>query len=163
MNEEEYGSNPLLVPTRRLKARERAIFDRITNQFNHLRESDAEQLTQYSEASIRYENALKETQKHPVVTVPVVNRSTGNIIGEKTVRNPAYATLKEATQQMTALARRLLIDAHSAEKRQRLLTKNARAFAGSEQAPDPEDSFRGWDIEAADPEYAGLWSEEYRA
>jgi len=161
MNEEEYGSNPLLVPTRRLKARERAIFDRITNQFNHLRESDAEQLTQFAETAIRYETALKETRKRPVVIVPIVNRSSGNVVGEKTVRNPAYATLKEATQQMTALARRLLIDAHSAEKRQRLATKNAIAFAGSEQAPDPTDEFRGWDIEAADTEYAGLWSEEY--
>lgn len=121
-----------ITPTRRLTAKERKIFARVTAEFIHLQPSDAEQLTQFAEAVIRYETAAKETKKHPTVAVPVVNRATGNVTGEKIVRNPAFTTVKEAQSQMNALARRLMIDAYSAEKRQRLLTKKARALAAAE-------------------------------
>jgi len=121
-----------LEPTRRLTSKERRVFDRVSNEFEHLSVLDEEQLTQYAEAVIRYETALKQTRKHPTISVPVVNRSTGNVTGEKHVRNTAFATIKESLSQANTLARRLLIDAHSAEKRQRLLTKRARAAAGKE-------------------------------
>jgi hypothetical protein len=113
-----------LEPTRRLTTRERRVFDRVSNEPEHL--------TQYAEAVARYEDALKSTKKHALISVPVVNRSTGNVTGTKQIRNPAFATLKESLSQANTLARRLLIDAHSAEKRQRLLTKRARAAAGKE-------------------------------
>lgn len=121
-----------MTPTRRLKKAEREVFERVNSEFIHLTSTDAEQLTQYVEAVVRYEAALKQTTKHPTISVPVVNRSTGNITGEKIVRNPAFTTIKEAQSQMNALARRLMIDAHSAEKRQRMLTKRSRALAASE-------------------------------
>ena len=121
-----------ITPTRRLNASQRAIFDRVCADFIHLTSSDAEQLTQYAEAVVRYQTAEKETRKHPAISVPVINRSTGNPTGEKLVRNPAFSTLKDAQSQMNTLARRLLIDAASTEKRQRLLTKKARALAAAE-------------------------------
>lgn len=124
--------NETLTSTRRLSSKERAVFDRVTSEFVHLAASDAEQLTQYAEAVVRYQTAAKETKKSSTVSIPVVNRATGNVTGEKIIRNPAFATLKEALSQMNALARRLLIDAHSAEKRQRLLTKKARALVAAE-------------------------------
>ena len=124
-------TNPI-EPTRRLTSRERRVFDRVSNDFAHLSVIDEEQLTQYAEAVVRYEDALKSTKKHALISVPVVNRSTGNVTGEKLVRNPAFVTLKETLTQMNALARRLMIDAHSAEKRQRLLTKRAQALAAGE-------------------------------
>ena len=138
----------LLKPTRRLSTAERRIFDRIRREFVHLVTSDAEQLTQYAEAVARYETAAKEAKKHPTITVPVINRSTGNVVGEKIARNPAFATVKETQQQMNTLARRLLIDPASAEKRARLLTKKARALAASEQA------------QAAQIDAAPKWSQE---
>jgi len=104
-----------LRPTRRISTRERAVFDRILRDFRHLRPSDAEMLTQYAETVVRYEIAAKETKKQPVVSVPIVNRASGNVTGEKQTRNPAFATLRESQQQMTALARRLMIDAASIE------------------------------------------------
>jgi hypothetical protein len=86
---------------------------------------------------IRYEEATKETRKNPTVSTPVVNRATGNIVGERIIRNPAFATLKEAASAIRSLARRLMIDAHSAEKRLRLLTKKSRALVAAEsQAAD---------------------------
>jgi phage terminase small subunit len=124
--------NEAITPSRKLAAKERKIFDRVVSEFIHLQTSDAEQLTQYAEAVVRYEAAAKDVKKSPTIAVPVVNRSTGNIVGEKLVRNPAFATIKEAQAQVNALARRLLIDAHSTEKRQRLLTKKSRALAASE-------------------------------
>lgn len=124
----------MLKPTRRLNAAERAVFDKVCADFVHLAPTDAEMLTQYAEAAARYQTAAKETKKNPTVSVPVINRASGNIVGQKVVRSPSFVTLKEAQSQMNALARRLLIDAHSAEKRQRLLTKKARALQASEQA-----------------------------
>lgn len=128
------GSDQLtLLPTRRLTAKERAVFDRVSSQFAHLTASDAEQLTQYAESSVRYEAAVRETKKHPTVSQPVINRTTGNVVGEKPVRNPAFATLREAQAQMVSLGRRLLIDAHSADKRQKLLTRKSRSLTAAEQ------------------------------
>lgn len=124
----------LLEPTRRLSTAERRVFDQIRGDFVHLVASDAEMLTQYAEAAARYQTAAKETKKNPTVSMPVVNRASGNVVGEKIVRNPAFVTLKEAQSQMNALARRLMIDPASAEKRQRLLTKKARALVAAEQA-----------------------------
>jgi len=122
----------LIAPTRKLINKELDVFNRVLSESVHLTSADAEQLTQYAEAVIRYETALKQTKKHPTISVPVINRSTGNVTGEKRVRNPAFVTLKEALTQMNVLARRLMIDAHSAEKRQRLLTKRSQAMAASE-------------------------------
>lgn len=121
-----------ISPTRRLTPKERKVFDRVTSEFVHLQASDAEQLTQYAEAVVRYQTALKETKANPTVTAPVVNRSTGNVVADKVVRNPAFITLKESQAQLNTLARRLLIDASSADKRNRLLTKRARTLAAIE-------------------------------
>lgn len=139
LNAGSLGETPI-APTRKLKAAERRIFDRVTSSFLHLSPSDSEQLTQYAEAVARYEAAIKETKLRPLLSIPIINRSTGNVTGEKTVRNPAFATIKEATGLITSLARRLMIDAHSAEKRQKLLTKKARALAAceSKSASDAE-------------------------
>lgn len=122
--------NPTLIPTRRLTAKERAVFDRVASEFVHLTPTDEEMLSQYSEAVARYTSAAKSVKKSPTISLPVVNRSTGNVTGEKTIRNPAFATLKEATAQMNSLARRLMIDAHSAKKRLRLASKIARSAFG---------------------------------
>ncbi len=126
------SSTASIIPTRRLRAKDRVVFDKVLSDFIHLQPSDAEQLTQYAEAVIRYRTAEKETRKHPTISTPVINRSTGNVVGEKTARNPAYVTMREAHSQMNSLARRLMIDATSADKRQRLLTKKARALAACE-------------------------------
>ena len=83
------------IPTRKLTAKERKVFERVLSEFIHLTSSDGEQLTQYAEAVIRYETAVKETKKHPIVSVPIINRSTGNLTGEKLIRNPAFVTVKE--------------------------------------------------------------------
>jgi phage terminase small subunit len=123
-----------IAPSRRVPAAARLVFEKVASEFIHLRASDAEQLTQYAEAVVRYRTAEKETRKRPTISTPIVNRATGNIVGEKIVRNPAFATMREAQAQMNSLARRLMIDAHSADKRQRLLTKKARAMAASEAA-----------------------------
>ena len=122
-----------ILPTRRLPAGALAVFKKVQTDFIHLQSSDAEQLTQYAEAATRYQNAQKETRKRPTISTPIVNRATGNVTGEKITRNPAWLTLKEAQQQMNTLARRLMIDATSADKRQRLLTKAARALGALER------------------------------
>lgn len=83
-------------------------------------------LTAYAEAVVRYEAAVRETKKRPTIAQPVINRASGNVTGEKEIRNPAFATLREAQQQAATLARRLMIDPASAEKRQRLATRKAR-------------------------------------
>ena len=122
--------NPTLIPTRRLTSKERAVFDRVASEFVHLTPTDEEQLTQYAEAVVRYTSAAKSVKKSPTISLPVVNRSTGNVTGEKIVRNPAFISLKEASSATASLGRRLMIDAHSAEKRSRLATKRARAELG---------------------------------
>jgi phage terminase small subunit len=127
-------STASIVPTRRLPAKERAVFDKVLTDFIHLAPSDAEQLTQYAEAVVRYRKAEKDTRKDPTISTPIVNRATGNVVGQRTVRNPAFATMRESQAQMNSLARRLMIDATSADKRQRLLTKKARSMAASESA-----------------------------
>jgi len=140
LNATESEPNITIVPTRRLTAKERSVFDRVVSDFVHLQGSDAEQLTQYAEAVVRYQTAAKEIKKNPNISIPVVNRATGNIVGEKLVRNPAFATVKETQTQMNTLARRLMIDAHSAEKRQRLLTRKARALAAVESKHSSDSS-----------------------
>jgi hypothetical protein len=122
--------NPTLIPTRRLNSKERRVFDRVASEFNHLTPTDEEQITQYAEAVVRYSTASKDSKKRPTVTLPVVNRSTGNVTGQKIVRNTSFATLKEAQAQINSLARRLMIDAHSAEKRLRYTSKKSRSAAG---------------------------------
>lgn len=134
----------LLKPTRRLKSAARKVFEQVSSSFVHLAPTDAETLTQYSEWSAIYQEALRETQRSPTVSIPVINRSTGNVVGERTARNPAFATLREAQQHVTSLGRRLLIDAHSADKRQRLLTKKSRALAASEQAQAAQTDAPKW-------------------
>jgi hypothetical protein len=136
MNEANSTTNltPIVItPTRRLNTKEKKVFDRIVSEFSHLQSSDAEQLTQYAETQVRYVLSQNQAKRNPTVTVPVINRSTGNVTGEKTVRNnTAFATMKESAALLVSLGRRLLIDAHSAEHRSRLLTKRARALAASE-------------------------------
>jgi phage terminase small subunit len=152
------SETPLLKPTRRLKPSARKVFEQVQAGFIHLSPSDAEQLTQYAEWSAIYADALHETQRHPTITVPVINRSTGNVVGEKIVRNPMFATLREAQQQVTTLGRRLLIDAHSADKRQRLLTKKARALTASEQAQAAENA-RGEEFTFTDEQIVAVMHE----
>lgn len=137
-----------LKPTRRLTAAESRVFRQVSSDFVHFGSTDAEMLTAYAEAVVRYQDAAKEAKRKPTLTVPTFNKATGNKTGKKIIRNPALTTVKEAQQQMMSLARRLLIDPASAEKRQRLLTKKARAMAASEQAY------------AAQSDAAPKWSEE---
>jgi phage terminase small subunit len=119
-----------ITPVRRLTKKERVVFDRVLADFSHLKSSDAEQITQYAEASIRYADAAKDTKKNPTVKVPVINRSTGNVTNYKDVRNPQFRTVKEAVSDMNSLARRLMIDAASENKRLVLESKKARAGTG---------------------------------
>ena len=128
------SASQLLAPTRRLPAKERRVFDEVLSNFVHFGPSDAETLTQYAEAVIRYEKAAKEAKRNPTLTLPTFNKATGNQTGTRVVRNPALTTIKEAQTQMATLARRLMIDPSSAEKRARLLTKRSRALLASEQA-----------------------------
>ena len=128
-NESIQALNTTLTPTRRLTTKERAVFEKVTDEFSHLTCADEEALTQYAEAVSRYHLAAKDTKRHPTVSIPVVNRATGNIVGSKDVRNPAFVTLRESSAQMVSLGRRLLIDAHSAEKRLRMDSKLARSAA----------------------------------
>jgi phage terminase small subunit len=119
-----------LVPTRRLLKKERAVFDRVASQFSHLKQTDEDMLTRYSEASVTYTEAVRQTKKHPTVKTPVINRSTGNVTGYKEVRNTAYRTVSESQSQLNSLARRLLIDAASENKRLLLQSKLSRAASG---------------------------------
>lgn len=139
-----------LKPTRRLKAAASKVFEGVSSSFVHLTAADAEQLTQYAEWSAIYSDALRETQRSPTISVPVVNRTSGNVVGERITRSPSFATLREAQQQVTSLARRLLIDAHSADKRARLLTRKARALQAleAEQAAITAQTFTEEEIEA---------------
>lgn len=121
-----------LVPTRRLSARERKVFDRVASEFTHLKSTDEDMLTRFAEASIRYADAAKSTKQHPMVSKPVVNRSTGNIVGETLIRNPLFRSVSEAQSQMNSLGRRLMIDAASENKRLILLSKKARSASGLE-------------------------------
>lgn len=121
-----------ILPTRKLTAREQKVFDRVLAEFVHLTSADAEMLTQYCEAVARYQAAARETKKNPTIDLPVVNRATGNIVGHKPVRNPAFITLRESQSQANSLARRLMIDSVSTEKRQRLQSKQAKALAARE-------------------------------
>jgi hypothetical protein len=127
------SSDSLITPTRRISSKERKVFDRVLSSFEHLQASDAEQLTSYSEAVVRYETAAKECKEFPTIEQPVVNRASGNIVGHKVVRNTAHASMKEAGSQMISLARRLLIDTASANKRMTLLSKRARALRAQEE------------------------------
>jgi len=136
--------NPSILPTRKLTAKERRIFDRILAEFVHLNSSDAEQLTQYSEAVARYERAAKETKLRPTIDSPVVNRASGNITGYKSIRNPAFITLRESQSQANSLARRLMIDAVSTEKRQRLQSKQMQALSGREAKIAAESARNCW-------------------
>src|SRR5450631_2173706 len=104
------NNSATLMPTRRLNSKEREVFKRVKDEFSHLTNSDAEQLTQYAETIIRHQLAVTETKRHPTVSTPITNRATGNIVGSKDVRNPAFVTLREASAQMVSLGRRLLID-----------------------------------------------------
>jgi hypothetical protein len=119
-----------ITPTRRLNGKERIVFDRVLDNFSHLKTSDAEQLTMYAEASVRYADASRDTKKNPTVKVPVINRSTGNVTNYKDVRNPQFRTVKEATSDMNSLARRLMIDSASQNKLLVLESKKARAGTG---------------------------------
>jgi len=131
-NDTIHNPNGTLTPTRRLTAKERKVFDRVTSEFTHLKQSDADMTAQYAEASVRYATAAKEVKAHPMVGKPVVNRSTGNVTGETLIRNPLFRTVSEAQAQMNSLARRLMIDAASAEKRNRLASKLMRALEANE-------------------------------
>lgn len=121
-----------IIPTRKMTAREQKVFDRVLTDFVHLTPSDSEMLTQYAEAVVRYETAAKEAKKNPTISLPVINRASGNIVGHKDVRNPAFVTVREAQSQANSLARRLMIDAVSAEKRQRLQARRLQALAAKE-------------------------------
>jgi phage terminase small subunit len=121
-------------PVRKLSAKERKVFDRVVSDFSHIGQTASEMLCRFAEASVRYEDAVKDIKKNPTVKTAVINRSTGNIVGYKEVRNPAFRTLSEAQSQMNALARRLLIDAASENRRLTLLSKKSRALNADEEA-----------------------------
>jgi hypothetical protein len=161
-----------ITPVRKLSAKERKVFDRVASDFSHLGPTSSEMLCRFAECAVRYEDALKDVKKHPTVEQPIVNRSTGNITGYKIVRNPAFRTLAEAQSQMNALARRLLIDAASENRRLTLLSKNSRSLSADEESSRREreirDSITEEKIEAAIARYrnSGLvpwWNSTYEA
>ena len=123
--------NPLnvVMPNKRLAAKERRVFDRVVSEFAHLKQSDADMIARYSEAFIRYETAAAQVKRYPMVQKPTINRSTGNVVGTTPVRNPLFRTVAEAQSQMNSLARRLLIDAASENRRLSLQSKKARSAA----------------------------------
>lgn len=123
-----------LRPTRRLNKREKSTFDGIRSSFSHLTGADSELLTMYAETAERYRVAARDAKKSPTLAVETFNKSTGNATGVKVIKNPAATMAKESLSALTSLARRLLIDPASAEKRQRLLTKKSRALQAAEQA-----------------------------
>jgi hypothetical protein len=96
-----------IEPTRRLKAPEKKAFDRAREAFPHLRAEDAELLTAFAEQSNRYATAKHETENKPTITTPIFSRSNGTQIGERPVRNPAFANMREALTQVRLLERRL--------------------------------------------------------
>ncbi|MGA7524639.1 MAG: hypothetical protein WBW84_19470 [Acidobacteriaceae bacterium] len=96
-----------IEPTRKLKATEKKVFDRAVTSFAFLRPEDAELLTSYSEQGHRYAVTKRATDRKPTVTAPIFSRSDGKQIGQRPVRNPAFASMREALTQMRLLERRL--------------------------------------------------------
>ena len=131
-----------ITPVRRLSAKELKVFNRVASDFSHLGPTSSEMLCRFAEASVRYEDAVRDVKKHPTVEQPIVNRSTGNVTGFKVVRNPAFRTLAEAQSQMNALARRLLIDTASENRRLTLQSKKARSLSADEEASRTEQACR---------------------
>lgn len=131
MNPTEGALIVILEPTRRLAPKERRQFERVVGQYSHFLPGDADALTRLAVAYARYIDAEKDTRKNPMVQIPVVNRSTGNVTGHKPARNPAFATLKEMAQLIARLERNLLIGPAYDAKRQAMLTKRARAAQGA--------------------------------
>lgn len=150
-----------IEPTRKLKTPEKKVFVRTLASYPFLRSEDAELLTAYSEQMALYESAKQQAEKEPTVTVPQYNRSTGNQVGTKVVRNPAYATMSQALTQTRLLSRRLSMnnqkgrkEAEREEKRKKQTkTKSwaseyARARAAYERQEQIEDEIaRGVFIE----------------
>jgi phage terminase small subunit len=93
--------------TRHLKGLEKKAFDRAIQSFPHLRAEDAELLTAFAEQSHRYATAKQRVERNPTILQPQFNRTTGNQIGDKLVRNPENATMREALTQLRLLERRL--------------------------------------------------------
>jgi len=117
----------LIEPTRKRSAKERREFDRIVANNPHLTAADARPITDLAILNVRIADSDTEVKKTPNIQVPQINRSTGNIVGHKPARNPAFATLREARVQAHRLDRQLLIGPQFAAKRLRLLTKQAQA------------------------------------
>lgn len=128
----------IIEPTYKLAIKERREFERILAQYSHFLPGDADALTRLAVLYSRYRSAERETKRKPMVDVPIVNRSTGNVTGHKQTRNPAFATLRETSVQIARLERNLLIGPAYDAKRQAMLTKRARAAQGAEQAAAEE-------------------------
>jgi hypothetical protein len=162
-----------IQPTRKLKTPERHVFDRTTTSFPFLRPEDSELLTAYAEQSHRYATAKRATEREPTVTAPIFSRNNGEKIGERPVRNPQFANLREALTQVRLLEKRLtsLNDKRraAAEREERRKAKikpvpswaseQARARAAYELMERVEDEIRSGRFEPTEEKIAELGEE----
>jgi hypothetical protein len=159
-----------IQPTRKLNAEEKRLMGRTITVFPFLAQSEAELLTAYAEQSHRYALAKRETERNPTVTAPIFSRNNGEKIGERPVRNPAFANLREALTQVRLLEKRLtsLNDKRraEAEREQRRKAKpkpiaswaseQARARAAHELQEQVEEEMRAGTFEPSEERIAIL-------
>jgi hypothetical protein len=162
-----------IVATRKLNAQEKRILGRTISNFPYLGQAESELLTSYAEQSARYAVAKRATEREPTVTAPIFSRNNGEKIGERPVRNPQFANLREALTQVRLLEKRLtsLNDKRraAAEREERRKAKikpvpswaseQARARAAYELMERVEDEIRSGRFEPTEEKIAELGEE----
>lgn len=130
-----------IKPTKRLAPKARKHFDRITAQNPHLLPENADAVTSYALALAGRDAAEIEITKRPRITVPVVNRSTGNVTGHAVKRNTAaFADLRLYSQQVRQYERSLRIGPAYDAQRSAMTTRRARREQAAVKDANSEDA-----------------------
>jgi len=102
---------------RDLSAVAKRLWKRLVAANIHLDESTTELLAAYCESYANWCLAQSDIREHGLtLKEPVVNRSTGNVVGYKVVKNPSVTIAKDEKQAMQSLAAKLGLDPTSRER-----------------------------------------------
>lgn len=93
------------------------LWKKVTAEYSHLQSADTELLVAYVQSWEMLQLAQDALREHGlIISQPITNKTSGNIVGHRLTKNPAATAAKDAMAAMQSLSTKLGLDPSSRER-----------------------------------------------